>query len=76
MKKKNFIDYDPKEKPKLYTLEQAYEEILRIKNETVGKDHHTKQEEAAFRRGYAKAILDMQHEFNKRSSLLAAINVF
>lgn len=63
-----------KKQGKLYTLEDAYNEILRIKNETVGKDYHNKQEELAFKRGYAKAILDMQQEFTKRASLLASLN--
>lgn len=61
-------------KKKLYTLAEAYDEILRIKTEMVGKYYHTEQERIAFSNGYKKAILDMQTDFAKRSNLLATIH--
>jgi hypothetical protein len=61
---------------KKYTLEEAYEEILRIKKESGLLEYQDKREQDAFRNGYAKALNDMQADFNKRACLLAAINVF
>jgi hypothetical protein len=65
-----------KQEKKLYTLEEAYNEILRIKNETVGKYYHSEQEKIAFRNGYKKAILDMQTDFAKMSNLLAFVHAY
>ncbi len=65
---------EKKTRKKLYTLEEAYDEILRIKTEMVGKYYHSEQEMIAFRNGYKKAILDMQTDFAKRSNLLACVN--
>ena len=63
-----------KKKDKLYTLEEAYAEILRIKEESIGKDYQTKQEKEAYKQGYSQAIIDMQIEFQKNSQLLLNIN--
>jgi hypothetical protein len=59
---------------KRYTLEEAHDEIQRIKNEMGFKEYQSKEQQHAFERGYTQAIIDMTTEFSKRSNLLLSIN--
>ena len=62
--------------PKKYTLEEAYEEICRIREQVTGgyKEYQDKQEQMAYERGYRQAIIDLETDIHRRSQLLLAIN--
>jgi hypothetical protein len=61
---------------KQYTLEEAYEEICRIREQVTGgyKEYQKKEEQKAYERGYQQAVIDLTTDFHKRSQLLLAIN--
>lgn len=65
-----------KEKPKLYTLDEAYQEILRIKKDMGLLEYQKKIEKEAEQRGYAKACNEIQAKMNKEINILGRINCF
>lgn len=59
---------------KKYTLEEAYAEIVRIRNDMGFKEYQSKEQQRAYERGYQQAVTDLNTEFRKRSDILLAIN--
>jgi hypothetical protein len=59
---------------KVYTLEEAYSEILRIKNEMGFQEFQNKEQQRAYERGYQQAVIDLTTDFSNRSNLFLAIN--
>lgn len=62
-----------KKTPKLYTLEDAYSEILRIKNEMGLKEYQERAEQMAFQRGYKKACDDLEQKIVKEIGMYRSI---
>lgn len=60
-------------KAEKYTLNEAYEKILEIKNQMGIKEYQEKEMQRAFEKGYSQAIEDMQKDFLKRSSMFNGI---
>lgn len=63
-------------KTKKYTLEEAYKEIWKIKQNMGVVEYQNKELKQAFQNGYATALNDMQENFVKKCSMMASINVF
>lgn len=62
------------EKIAKYTLEEAYKEIHKIREEMGYSEFKSKEEQTSYERGYQQAIIDMTTDFKKRSLMLLAIN--
>lgn len=64
------------EQKKKYTLEEAYEEICRIRDEVTGgyKEYKIKEEQQAYERGYQQAVIDLTTDLQNRSHMFLAIN--
>lgn len=60
-------------KAEKYTLNEAYEKILEIKNQMGVKEYQEKELQRAFEKGYSTAISDMQKDFIKRSGMFNSI---
>lgn len=65
---------DIKENNKKYSIEEAYAEIIRIKNEMGFKEYQSRDQQQAYERGYQQAVIDLNTEFKKRSDMLLVIN--
>ena len=57
-----------------YTLEEAYQEICKIRESMGYEDYKSKVERDAYERGYQQAVIDLTTDFQKRSLMLLAIN--
>lgn len=59
---------------KKYTLEEAYEEIRRIRSEMGYEQYKSTEERRAYERGYRQAVIDLDTDFKKRAMMFLAIN--
>lgn len=59
---------------KLYTLQEAYDEILKLKEDMGLKDYHQKAEKAAYSNGYLQACKDVRQVLLKGLNLMEALN--
>lgn len=60
-------------KAKKYTLEEAYSKILEIKDQMGIKEYQQKELQTAYERGYTTAVIDLQKDFIKRSTMFKGI---
>lgn len=59
---------------KKYSLEEAYAEICRIREDMGYSAFKSKEDQAAYERGYTQAVIDLTTDFHKRSNMILAIN--